>query len=177
MILFFMKIEPQKSDNEKMDLLIELGALAFASRMKRMSEIGMQSVADVYQFYGIDFEAKYFPLFYYLSQKGEASIMEIAEVLNVTHPAIIQTAKGLEKKGLIISKKSSEDARKRNLKLSKKGKILLPKLQKIWADVKELNTHIFENQEHNILVALKELEDIWTEKTYIERFKEFHKLA
>ena len=158
-----------------MDLLIELGALAFASRMKRMSEIGMQSVADVYQYYEIDFEAKYFPLFYYLSQKGEASIMEIAEVLKVTHPGVIQIAKELEKKGLIISKKSSEDARKRNLKLSK-GKILLPKLQKIWADVKAVNTDLFESRKHNILLALQELEDAWEEKSYLERFKEFHKI-
>ena len=157
-----------------MDLLIELGALAFASRMKRMSEIGMQSVADVYQLYEIDFEAKYFPLFYYLSLKGEASIMEIADILKVTHPGIIQIAKELEKKGLIISKKSSQDARKRNLKLSKKGKILLPKLQKIWADLKAVNTDLFESRKHNILLALQELEDAWEEKSYLERFKEFH---
>jgi DNA-binding MarR family transcriptional regulator len=160
-----------------MDIIADLGSLAFGSRLKRMSEIGMQSVQDVYVLYGVDFETKDFPLFYYLSQKGEASIMEISEVLKVTHPAVIQTAKGLEKKGLIISKKSAEDARKRNLKLSKKGKNLLPKLEKIWTEIKALNTSIFENQKHNILEALKEIEDVWAEKTYIERFKEFHKIG
>ena len=100
--------------------------------------------------------------------------MEIADILKVTHPGIIQIAKELEKKGLIISKKSTEDARKRNLKLSKKGKILLPKLQKIWADLTAVNTDLFESRKHNILLALKELEDAWEEKSYLERFKEFH---
>jgi len=94
-----------------MDLITELGALAFGSRLKRMSETIMRGGEEVYRFYGVDFEPKWFPLFYYLAQKGEAGIMEIAENLNVTHPAVIQIAKELEKKGLIISKKSAEDAR------------------------------------------------------------------
>jgi len=159
-----------------MDLITELGALAFGSRLKRMSETIMRGGEEVYRFYGVDFEPKWFPLFYYLAQKGEAGIMEIAENLNVTHPAVIQIAKELEKKGLIISKKSAEDARKRNLKISKKGKNLLPTLKLIWEGIKDTNAHIIEAQEHNILVALKEIEDAWTQKNYIERYKEFHQI-
>ncbi|MES2520552.1 MAG: MarR family transcriptional regulator [Bacteroidota bacterium] len=159
-----------------MDLISELGALAFGSRMKRMSETIMRGGEDIYRFYGVDFQPKWFPLFYYLSQKGEAGIMEIAEGLNISHPAVIQTAKELEKKGFIISKKSTDDARKRNLKISKKGKNLLPQLQKIWEEIKNMNANIIETREHNILEALKEIEDAWSEKSYLERFKEFHKI-
>jgi DNA-binding MarR family transcriptional regulator len=159
-----------------MDLISELGTLAFASRLKRLSDWGMQSTLDVYKFYDIDFEPRFFPLFYCLSQKGEVSIMELAENLNVSHPAVIQIAKDLEKKGLIISKKSAEDARKRNLKLSKKGKNLLPKLQKIWSEIRSMNDEIIQTREHNIMIALQEIEEIWAEKSYLERFKEFHKI-
>ena len=102
--------------------------------------------------------------------------MEIADSLNVTHPAVIQTAKELEKKGLIISKKSAEDARKRNLKISKKGKNLLPKLKIIWEGIKNMNAHIIETREHNILIALKEIEEAWAEKPFVEQYKAFHKL-
>jgi DNA-binding MarR family transcriptional regulator len=157
-----------------MDLISELGTLAFASRLKRLSDWGMQSTLDVYKFYEIDFEPRFFPLFYYLSQKGEASIMELAENLNVSHPAVIQIARDLEKKGLIISKKSAEDARKRNLKLSKKGKNLLPKLQKIWAEIRSMNDEIIQTRELNIMKAIQEIEEVWAEKSYLERFKEFH---
>lgn len=160
-----------------MDLISELGALAFGSRLKRLSENIMRGGEDVYRFYGVDFEPKWFPLFYFLTQKGEAGIMEIAEGLNVTHPAVIQMAKELEKKGLIISKKSAEDARKRNLKISKKGKNLLPTLEKIWEGIKTMNVQIIESQEHNLLLAMKEIEDTWAEKTYLQRFKEFHNLS
>ena len=78
---------------------------------------------------------------------------------------------------MIVSKKSDEDARKRNLKLSKKGKDLLPTLQKIWEEIKLMNAEIIENQEHNLLIAVKEIEDAWAAKSYLERFKEFHKLG
>lgn len=159
-----------------MDLISELGTLAFASRLKRLSDLGMQSTLDVYQFYQVDFEPRFFPLFYYLSQKGEASIMELAESLNVSHPAVIQIARDLEKKNLIISKKSAEDARKRNLKLSKKGKNLLPILQKIWAEIRAMNDEIIQTREHNIMIAIREIEEVWEEKSYLTRFKEFHKI-
>lgn len=160
-----------------MDIIADLGTLAFASRLKRLSDLGMQSTLDIYKFYNIDFEPRFFPLFYYLSQKGEANIMEIADVLKVTHPGVIQIAKELEKKGLIISKKSAEDARKRNLRISKKGKNLLSILQKIWAEIRAMNDEIIESREHNIMVAIKEIEDAWSEKSYLNRFKEFHKIA
>lgn len=160
-----------------MDIIADLGTLAFASRLKRLSDLGMQSTLDIYKFYNIDFEPRFFPLFYYLSQKSEANIMELAENLNISHPAIIQIAKDLEKKGLIISKKSADDARKRNLKISKKGKSLLSILQKIWAEIRAMNDEIIESQEHNIMIAIKEIENAWAEKSYLERFKEFHKIV
>jgi DNA-binding MarR family transcriptional regulator len=160
-----------------MDLISDLGALAIGSRLKRLSDVLMRGGESIYVYYGIDFEAKLFPLFYYLSLKNEAGIMEIAEALHVSHPAVIQTAKELEKKGLISSKKSSVDARKRNLKITQKGKELLPKLQKIWADITEVNQHIISQQQHDILAAVQEIENVWAEKKYLDRFKEFHKLT
>lgn len=156
-----------------MDILQNLGALAIAARMKRLSETIMRSGAEVYKYYGIDFEPKWFPLFYYLSENGEAGIMEIADKLKVTHPAIIQIAKELEKKGLITSKKCKDDARKRNLKLSKKGLEILPNMQKVWNEIKDVNQKIVNAQEHNLLVALEEMENNWQEKEYLQNFTKF----
>jgi DNA-binding MarR family transcriptional regulator len=156
-----------------MDILQNLGALALATRMKRMSEIIMKSGSDVYKYYGIDFEPKWFPLYYYLSENGENGIMEISDKLKVTHPAIIQIAKELEKNGLVISKKSKDDARKRILKLSKKGMDLLPNMQQVWKEIKTVNSKIIEAQKHNLLYALEDLENNWDEKEYLNNFTKF----
>jgi DNA-binding MarR family transcriptional regulator len=100
-------------------------------------------------------------------------IMEIAQKLNISHPAVIQLAKELEKKGWISSTKSKEDARKRLLKLSKKGLLLLPQLQLVWDDIREVNRQVVEDQSINILSALGEMEAYFESKSYTERMKEF----
>ncbi len=56
--------------------------------------------------------------------------MEIADILKVVHPDVIKIAKELEKKGLIISENLFEDARKCNLKLSKKERFYYPNFKK-----------------------------------------------
>jgi DNA-binding MarR family transcriptional regulator len=157
-----------------MDLLQSLGTLAIAARMKRMSDTIMRSGAQVYHYFGIDFEPKWFPLYYYLSEKGESGIMEIADNLKVTHPAIIQIAKELEKKGLITSKKSKDDARKRKLKLSKKGLEILPNMRKVWDEIRAVNTKILNSQNINLEAALVEIENNWEEKEYLNHFTKFN---
>ena len=157
-----------------MDLISELGALAWGSRLKRLSDLIMKQASAVYQSYGIEFEPKWFPLFYLLAQKQEMGIMEIAEKLQVTHPVVIQIAKELEKKGWVTSKKSGDDGRKRILKLTKKGLDFLPQLQNIWQDIRAVNEALLSQRNYLLLPAVEELEQVLTEKEYIQIFKEFH---
>ncbi|MDZ7934125.1 MAG: MarR family transcriptional regulator [Emticicia sp.] len=155
------------------DVFSKLGPLIVASRLKRMSDYIMRAGAEFYRSKGIEFEPKWFPLYYLLSQEKELGIMEIAQKLNISHPAVIQLGKELEKKGWITSTKSKEDARKRLLKLSKKGLAMLPQLQLIWDDIGEVNRQVVESQPTNILQALAEMEAYFVSKSYTERMKEF----
>jgi DNA-binding MarR family transcriptional regulator len=155
------------------DFFSELGSLAIASRLKRMSDYIMRAGAEIYRSNGIEFEPKWFPLYYLLSKEDELGIMDIAERLKVSHPAIIQVAKELEKKGWINSKKSKEDARKRLLKLTKKGLVFLPQLQAIWFDIGAVNEQIINSQSTNLLKALEEMEVFFTKKPYNERMNEY----
>ena len=158
------------------DVISELGALAMGSRLKRMSDAIMRGGAEVYRSNNIDFEPKCFPLFYLLSkEEAELGIMDIAERLNVSHPAVIQLAKELEKRGWISSKKSKKDARKRFLQLTKKGRDFLPQLQAIWADIRALNEQLINNQTTNLLRALEEMEHVYASKSYAQRMDEFQK--
>jgi DNA-binding MarR family transcriptional regulator len=155
------------------DVFSKLGPLIIGSRLKRMSDYIMRAGAEFYRSNGIEFEPKWFPLYYLLSQEKELGIMDIAQKLNISHPAVIQLAKELEKKGWITSTNSKEDARKRLLKLSKKGLSMLPQLQLIWNDIREVNRQVVESQPTNILNALEEMEAYFTSKSYTERMKEF----
>ncbi len=159
-----------------MDLMKELGALSFGSRLRRLSDKIMRQASRVYQSYGLDFEPKWFPLFYLLSQQNEMGIMEIADCLGITHPAVIQIAKELEKKQWVKSGKSKTDARKRILILTKKGQELLPQLREIWEKIRQVNESLIQSHQHNLLVAMDEMETALNEKEYVLRFKEFHQL-
>src|SRR4051812_30807982 len=114
------------------NIITELGALAIGARMRRLTDIFSRDISIIYKEHHLDFEAKHFVLFYLISQKEGIGIMEIADELSLTHPAIIHLAKELEKKGYIQSVKSVTDNRKRLLKLSKKGKAVLPEFKKVW---------------------------------------------
>ena len=50
------------------DVLGELGALAFGTRLKRLSDRVMQDGAKMYRATGIAFEPKWFPVYYYLNE-------------------------------------------------------------------------------------------------------------
>src|SRR6476661_9951264 len=122
----------------KDNIVTKLGALAIGARMRRLTDIFSRDVAMIYKEHRLDFEAKYFVLFYLVSQKDGIGIMEIADELSLTHPAIIHLAKDLEKNGYIQSVKSPGDSRKRLLKLSKKGQESLPEFKKVWDKIEKL---------------------------------------
>src|SRR6266487_18572 len=153
------------------DITTKLGALAIGARMRRLTDVFSRDVAIIYKEHHLDFEAKYFVLFYLISQKDGIGIMEIADELSLTHPAIIHLAKELERKGYIQSVKSSADSRKRLLKLSKKGKAALPEFKKVWDKIEKLNAQLMRKQENNLLKAIAEMEAILEEKSYYKRFK------
>ncbi|MEO6329500.1 MAG: MarR family transcriptional regulator [Ginsengibacter sp.] len=153
------------------NVISKLGALAIGARMRRLTDMFARDVAIIYKEHHLDFEARYFVLFYLISQRDGIGIMEIAEELSLTHPGIIHLAKELEKKGYIKSVKSPTDNRKRMLSLSKKGKAALPEFKKVWDKIHKLNNKLMEKQQNNLLKAIAEMEALLEEKSYYRRFK------
>lgn len=153
------------------NIIDELGPLAIGARMRRLYDIFSKDVGKIYADHNLDFEIKHFTLFYLLSQRTEMGIMDIAEELSLTHPAIIHLAKELEKKGFIESVKSASDNRKRLLRLSKKGQKSLPAFQKAWKKIATLNKQLFELQQNHLLKSLEEMEQLLEQQSYYKRYQ------
>jgi len=116
-----------------MDFIKQLGYLAIASRMKRLTDGLLRGGSEAYRSLGLNFEPRWFTLFYLLySRDSPLSIQEIADALKVSHPAVIQTAQMLLRRGLIRSFQDGEDRRKRRLALSPKGQELAASLAPVW---------------------------------------------
>jgi DNA-binding MarR family transcriptional regulator/N-acetylglutamate synthase-like GNAT family acetyltransferase len=142
-----------------MDFIKELGYLAVASRMKRLTDRFMRGGSQAYKSLGIDFEPRWFTVFYLIyTQDSPLSISEIASSLKISHPAVIQTTQILIKKGLIKSFQDSQDRRIRRLAITGKGKELVNFLIPIWNDFETATSELFEKADVDMLDIIKRIE-------------------
>ncbi|MBD2751297.1 bifunctional helix-turn-helix transcriptional regulator/GNAT family N-acetyltransferase [Spirosoma validum] len=155
-----------------MDFMAEMAELALASRLRRLSDLYWQAVTTTYRQSGLDFDVRWATVFVLIARQGPVAVMEIAERLGVTHPAVIQVINELEKQGLVISAKSERDGRKRLLTLSEKGKDMLPKLQPVWDAFITVNRQMLDSQTHNLLNSLQEMEDQLAKRGFYDRVQD-----
>lgn len=140
------------------DLIRELGPLAFASRLRRLSERLMQDVSSVYADYDSDFEARWFPVAYLLSQHPAMAVTEISGILGYTHPAVVQIASAMERHGLMKSRSDAGDGRRRLLSLTARGKATVRKIAPVWDAVRRCTQEIIDGSGHDVLVVLGAVE-------------------
>jgi ribosomal protein S18 acetylase RimI-like enzyme/predicted transcriptional regulator len=142
-----------------MDLLKELGTLAIASRMKRLTDSLMRGGSEAYRSLGLKFEPRWFTVFHLLyTEDSPLSIQEIADALKVSHPAVIQTAQMLVKRGLIRSFRDKVDKRKRRLAITSKGKEMGISLAPVWSCFQAAAAELFENAGVDMLDAIQRVE-------------------
>jgi len=118
--------------NSQTDVLRDIGALAFGSRLKRLSDRVMQDGVKMYRASGLAFEPKWFPVFYYLSKLGPSSIMDIARGLGISHPSVNQIAREMTAANLVAAYKDTNDKRRRVLALTSYGKSEKDAIEEIW---------------------------------------------
>lgn len=140
------------------DTIKELGALAFASRLKRLSDRLARDISRVYEEHQVQFEARWFPVAFLLSQKSPLSVTEIADRLQFTHPAVNQIAGQMERHGMLASMRDRNDDRRRLLSLTKRGQQTVRQLQPVWAVIKRCTTDLLESVDEGFLRAIQQIE-------------------
>ncbi len=158
---------------EFMDFMVELAELVIASRLRRLSDQYWQGVTTLYRDSGIDFEVKWATVFLLIARRGPVSVMEVAERLGVTHPAVIQIVNELVKQDLITSVKAADDSRKRMLMVSPAGETMIPRMQPLWDAVVAVNRELFASQTHNLLLAIEETEHQLAEQSFANRVRNY----
>lgn len=88
-------------------------------------------VQAVYWEDGLDFRPRYTPLIKALAEHQPLSIRELASAAGITHSAASQTA-AMMKRGGLVEQVDRTDARERAIRLTRKGKAMLPKLEARW---------------------------------------------
>jgi len=155
-----------------MDLLRDIGALGLGSRLKRLSDQLMQDGIRIYRQSGLDFEPKWFPVYYFLSEVGPSSVTEVARGLGITHPSVNQVAREMIKADLVAAYKDPKDKRKRVLALTSMGKQKRPELEIIWRDVSGALQELLNETEVDFLGYIETLERALDKSSFLDRFQQ-----
>lgn len=151
-----------------MNIIDEIGILAISTRLQRLSEQLRKDGAQIYTYFNIDFEPKWFPVIYTLHVKEMLSVVEIASEIGYSHPSTISLLKELEKQKIISSKKDKLDDRKRLIILTPKGKELIEKMKPVW-DIMTKTLNQITNTQNNLLKAIDEAEQNLTRQGFFQR--------
>ncbi|XOV90268.1 MAG: GNAT family N-acetyltransferase [Pseudomonadota bacterium] len=154
-----------------MELLADPGLLGLGNRLKRLSDRMMQDGIRIYRETGLDFEPRWFPVYYYLARRGPTPLTLIARGLGVTHPGVNQVAKEMIDAGLLAAYRDPADKRKRVLALTKAGKSLLPALEAVWADVRAACLALIDEAGAELPGQLAALEGALANRGLYERFQ------
>jgi DNA-binding MarR family transcriptional regulator len=154
-----------------MNLVNDLAELALATRLKRLSERLSQDVSKIYKESEADFEAKWYLVLELLSRQKLLGITEISELLQLSHPAVVQFVDQLLKRNLVKVSTDKNDARRRLVALSGAGKKLLQQIEPVLNVIKEENRLWINEASYDILNLLTELEQALDERSMYQRIK------
>ncbi len=154
------------------DTLQELGELGLGSRLKRLSDFVMKEIQVVYTTLNIDFDPYLFPVFKIIIDTQVTTTSEIQEKLLYTQPAITQALKKLVDKKLIRYTLDSHDKRKKQIRLTKKGKQIHQNMIPLWMVIDQQIKWLTEGSATNLMHHLTHLEDQLREKSLSKRILE-----
>jgi DNA-binding MarR family transcriptional regulator/N-acetylglutamate synthase-like GNAT family acetyltransferase len=146
--------------------------LFFGIRLKRTGEMISSQVAQILSDKKIEFEPRGIYLLIILKEKGQASIKEIAAILEMTHPAIVQIVNSLNNTELITQNKSFDDKRITLIELTEKGKEELNRIKPVLTEIEYAVESISNEIDVNMKYSLSKLNEAVKSKLLILKVNE-----
>lgn len=152
-----------------MDLLADLGELALASRLRRLSDRLLRDVSRLYGDLDVPFEARWFPLLQALRRQSPQTVTGLARALGLTHPAVTALAREMARHGLVASRQDRRDARRRLVRLAAGGRAVIARLDPVWEEIRLANRELLAEDSVDLLAALGRLEARLDRRSMYER--------
>ncbi|MGD1047243.1 MAG: bifunctional helix-turn-helix transcriptional regulator/GNAT family N-acetyltransferase [Candidatus Krumholzibacteriaceae bacterium] len=155
------------------DILSELGALALASRLRRLSETMMAEGEELYRDLGTTFRPRWFPAFYALSRRSPLAVGELATELGITHTAVAKIADEMLAAGLIrIARDGRDDRRRRVFALTGRGLRTLRRLKPVWREIGRAVSEILTEADVDLLADVVRFEGAFARRSVVDRARE-----
>ncbi len=133
--------------------------LFFGIRLKKTGEMISSQISEILSDEKIEFEPRGIYLLIILKEKEQASIKDIAAILGMTHPAIVQMVNTLNNIGMITQSKSADDKRITLIKLTEKGKEELNRINPVLTEIESAVESIINEIDVNLKYSLSKLSE------------------
>ncbi|MDR1504651.1 MAG: bifunctional helix-turn-helix transcriptional regulator/GNAT family N-acetyltransferase [Prevotella sp.] len=158
-----------------MDFYNKLGQMAIGSRLRMLTDIITEDASRIYQLYGMDFKAKWFPVFYLLSDGKSRTITGIAGEIGHSHPSVSAIIREMSAKGLVRENKDKTDGRRNMIELSEEGKTYVEPMHQTLKDVGVAVEAISRQSKNDLWKAIEEWEFLLSEKSLLKYVEEVRK--
>lgn len=102
------------------------------TQLRHLLELLDGAVEKAYALAGMRYRPRYTPVMRALMAQEPSTIGQIADAAKITQPAATQTIALMIKEGLLVSESGPVDGRQRLIRLSPRGRAILPKLHECW---------------------------------------------
>jgi len=155
------------------DIFAELGDLALASRLKRLSETMMAEGEELYRDLGVTFRPRWFPAFYALGKRSPLAVGELAEALGVSHTAVAKIADEMLRAGLIrIAQNGRGDRRRRLYALTADGRRTHRRLEPVWREIGKAVRELLAESDTDLLAGIERFEKAFARHSVVDRVRE-----
>ncbi len=120
------------------DLVHELGYIALATRLKRISDKLTYSTRLMYKKLDIDIEPNWYLVLILIKETPNISVMEVAKNLGFTHQSVITMANKMRDNGYLKISKDINDKRRTIFNLTIKSIEKLPQIEEVWKTGKKV---------------------------------------
>ncbi|MEO9275358.1 bifunctional helix-turn-helix transcriptional regulator/GNAT family N-acetyltransferase [Marinomonas sp. 5E14-1] len=137
----------------------QFGVLTLGSRLKRLSDYLFTEVQEIYLQCDVPISSTYFPILRLLHGTGGLSVMEIAESLHLSHPAVSKQTVKMLKEDLLEKVADEDDQRRSLLSLSEKGLDAMNKVEPVLEEMKVVIEQFTDFSSDNFMAGLAALEE------------------
>ncbi len=159
----------------QLDFYDRAGIIGLGTRLRRISELFTQENIAIYELHELDFEPRWFAVFYLLVEVGPLHVSDLADRIGQSHAAVSQVTREMKKRGLLLTEKDARDGRKQLLSLSKQGQAMAPQMKDLYEDVYLAAKDLVDESGHDLWSALQALEEALERRSLLSRVKSFRK--
>ncbi len=161
------------TSDDSHDLMADLGELALVSRLRRMADALWAETATLYDDLGIDFQPRWFTVFYAIGHSDHPSISDIAEIVGLTAQGVGKITDDLVEAELVCQQADPKDSRARRVALSRRGRSTLEQLDPVWQGVRSVARELMAEARIDLVEDLDRLEAALGARSHGQRLRAY----